>query len=66
MKDLTILVVEKVIRGKLLRDGYTVDHIKVLPFIVIEIGEPGVPTPLGGGDFCLFRDILESVICLAR
>lgn len=31
----SVLVVEKIVRGKLLCDGHAVDHIKVLPFIVV-------------------------------
>jgi len=45
-KRLPLLVMEKIIGGELLGDQYAIDHIQILPLVVVQVGEARIPAPL--------------------
>jgi len=46
LKRFTLLIMKKIIGSELLGDQYAIDHVQILPLVIVQIGETRIPTPL--------------------
>ena len=59
-KRLPLLVMEKIVGGELLGDQYAIDHIQILPLVVVQISEARIPAPLRGLHMGVLGHILKT------